>query len=110
MNKTLLLVEDQDVQVFAIEKAIDRADLKCSLQGVKDGDQAVEYLAGTGRFANHSAYPLPDVILLDLTLPGRSGQQVLEWMQNQPALKHIPVVVLTSSIKPTDLQAVMNLG
>jgi CheY-like chemotaxis protein len=77
---------------------------------VKDGDQAVEYLFGTGRYANQGAHPLPDVILLDLTLPGRSGRQVLEWMQTQPALKHIPVVVLTSSIKPADLQTMLNLG
>ena len=80
-----------------LRRAFDQLGLDTSLQFVKDGEQAIAYLAGQGAFANRDEYPLPDLLLLDLKMPRKSGFEVLEWLQNQPTLATIRTVVLTTS-------------
>ncbi len=75
-----------------------------------DGDAAVQYLAGETPYRDRTVYPLPVVVLLDLKLPRRSGAEVLFWIRQQPKLKRLPVVVLTSSREYADINRIYDLG
>jgi CheY-like chemotaxis protein len=75
------------------------------------GEEALEYLAGGGGFADRERHPFPALMLLDLQLPRRSGHEVLEWLRAQEAgLRRLPVVVLTSSREPSDVNRAYELG
>jgi CheY-like chemotaxis protein len=77
---------------------------------VTNGDQAIAYLKGEGAFSNRAEYPLPELVLLDLKLPGIDGFQVLRWIRQQPELKALRVVVLTSSDRIQDVNLAYQLG
>lgn len=110
-NETILLVEDNLKDVFLIQRAFRKAQLTTpSIQVVNDGDQAVLYLSSQSPYSDRTIYPLPALILLDLKLPRRSGAEVLMWLRQQPALKRIPVVVLTSSREFADVNRLYDLG
>lgn len=107
---TILLVEDDANDVTLIRRAFERAKLANPVQVVNDGEQAVAYLAGEGEYADRARYPLPVLILLDLKMPRKSGHEVLEWLKQQPGLKRVPVVVLTSSTETPDVNRAYDLG
>lgn len=107
---TILLVEDDPNDVLLTQRAFRRANLVNPLQVVQDGEAAVLYLGGQGFYANRDRYPLPIIMLLDLKLPRLSGLEVLEWLQQQPELKRLPVVMLTSSRENADLNRAYDLG
>lgn len=107
---TILLVEDDANDFFLIQRAFRKANLANPLQVVGDGEEAVSYLLGEGHYADRSKYPLPVLLLLDLKLPRRSGLEVLSWLREQPVLKRLPVVVLTSSKEPADINRAYDLG
>ena len=107
---TILLVEDDPNDVFLIQRAFRKANLANPIQVMNDGEAAVLYLSGQEPYADRDRYPLPILMLLDLKLPRRSGLEVLEWLKQQPKLKRLPVVVLTSSREHTDLNRAYDLG
>lgn len=107
---TILLVEDDPNDVFLIQRAFRKANLANPIQVMNDGEAAVLYLSGQEPYAERDRYPLPMLMLLDLKLPRRSGLEVLEWLKQQPKLKRLPVVVLTSSREHTDLNRAYDLG
>jgi CheY-like chemotaxis protein len=107
---TTLLVEDSHADVLLIRRAVAKTGADVKLKVVSDGDAAVDYLEGDGIYADRDQYPLPDVVLLDLKLPRRSGFEVLEWLRRQPRLKRLPVAVLTSSRHTTDIDRAYDLG
>jgi CheY-like chemotaxis protein len=109
-NKALLLVEDNEDDVFLMKMALKEAEIKNSLHVVEDGQQAIDYLAGVGAYADRQSHPLPAVVLLDLKLPLKSGHEVLAWVRTQSALKDLVVIVLTSSNQPEDLKKSYELG
>jgi CheY-like chemotaxis protein len=106
----VLYVEDEENDVLLLRRALKRAGVTNPLEVVGDGQEAMDYLAGTGRFVDRTHYPTPALVLLDLNLPGRSGFDVLEWMRHQPALVALPVVICTSSISPADREKARHLG
>jgi CheY-like chemotaxis protein len=108
--KTLLLVEDSDDDVFLMKRAFDRANLRCSVQLANDGDKAIEYLAGHGVYADRQAFPVPALVLLDIKLPRCNGLEVLEWVRSQPEFMCLPVVMLTNSNEPEDVERAYRLG
>ncbi len=109
-HEIILLVEDNPTDVLLIQRAFRKANLSVPLQVVGDGEAAVQYLSGQEPYSDRSCYPLPLLILLDLKLPRKSGTEVLAWLQQQPVLKRLPVVVLTSSKEYADINNVYDLG
>lgn len=107
----ILLVEDDSNDILFIKRAFRRSQLDdLTIQVVRDGDEAVAYLSGKGDYADRNLYPLPGMILLDLKLPRRSGLEVLEWLRQQPVIKRIPVVILTSSKENIDVDRAYDIG
>ena len=110
-TQTILLVEDNPVDVLLMQRAFrNETFANTSLQIVRDGDAAVFYLNGDGEYSDRDRYPLPAIILLDLKLPRRSGHEVLVWLKQQPELKRLPVVMLTSSRETPDVKRAYDLG
>ncbi|MEG4441911.1 response regulator [Microcoleus sp. AT9_B5] len=110
-TQTILLVEDNPVDILLMQRAFrNQIFTNTSLQIVRDGDAAVFYLNGEGEYSDRDRYPLPAIILLDLKLPRRSGHEVLVWLKQQPELKRLPVVMLTSSSQTLDVKRAYDLG
>ena len=94
---SILLVEDNAMDVELIIDAFKEARLKNRIQVARNGKEALEFLFGEGEFADRSHYPLPDIVLLDLKMPGIDGHQVLKRIKETEKLKRLPVIILTSS-------------
>ena len=109
-QRALLLVEDNEDDVFLMKRALKAARVLNPLYLVEDGQEAVDYLSGTGRFADREEYPLPAVVFLDLKLPYISGHDVLAWIRRQKELDGLVVIVLTSSNEASDLSRCYALG
>ncbi len=99
-NVEILLVEDNPGDVGLTKEAFSESKLKNTLIIVTDGVEATEYLHKEGKYSNATT---PDLILLDLNLPKKDGREVLEDIKNDPDLKTIPVVVLTTSDADEDV-------
>jgi len=109
-NKIILLVEDDENDVFFFRRAVQKAGLDLSIQLATDGEEAMQYIDGSGKFADREAHPLPDIIFLDLKLPYVNGLEILEYIKNQTALGNIEVIVLTSSPEERDRKRAFELG
>jgi CheY-like chemotaxis protein len=93
-----------------MKRALKGARVANPLHVVEDGQDAVDYLAGAGKFSDRSRYPLPAIVFLDLKLPLVSGYDVLAWVRRQKELESVVVIVLTSSNEANDLQRCYSLG
>ena len=94
---TILLVEDNPMDVELIIDAFKEARLGNKIQVAKNGKQALEFLFGEGEYADRKKYPLTDIVLLDLKMPGIDGHEVLRRIKSTEKLKRLPVIILTSS-------------
>jgi two-component system response regulator len=77
---------------------------------VRDGEQTLEYLQGIGRYGDRQRFPFPDVLVLDLKMPIKSGFEVIDWMRCHPEFSKVEVVVLSASDDGHDIQRVTGLG
>jgi CheY-like chemotaxis protein len=109
-KSVILLVEDREDDVFLILKAFDKGGINNPLLIVRNGEEALSYLAGESKFSNRVEHPLPDLILLDLKLPGIDGFEVLRWIRRQPGFASTRIVVLTSSDAIPDVNRAYALG
>ena len=94
---TVLLAEDDPNDLIFFKRAICKANLTISLQVVENGVEAVEYLMGEGDYADRESYPLPKLIITDITMPLMNGFELLAWIKQQPDLQYIPVAVMSNS-------------
>ena len=106
-NQPILLVEDSPEDFETAVRAFRRSGLKNPIIRCSDGDEALDFLFRRGRFADA---PRPGVVLLDLNLPGTDGREVLAEIKGASHLKHIPVIVLTTSSDDRDVQACYKAG
>jgi PAS domain S-box-containing protein len=107
---TVLYVEDEESDALFMSKAFSDMGLASAFRLVRDGRAAIEYLSGTGKYAERNEYPLPSVVLLDLNLPQVPGFDVLKWMRNHPDFLATPVVVFSSSVREDDKLKATELG
>ena len=108
--QTIMLVEDNEDDVFMMKRALKSAEVVNPLQIAQDGQEALDYLHGSGNFADRTAHPLPALVLLDLKLPFVRGLDVLARLRSDERFESIIVVVLTSSEEPSDLRNAYRLG
>lgn len=106
----ILLVDDSRMDVELTLDAFKEARLSNPVEVAYGGQQAIDYLLGHGDYANRTQYPLPDLILLDLKMPGIDGFDVLKCIKETPFIKRIPVVILTSSKEEGDRALSYDIG
>ena len=109
-NQPILLVEDSPEDYEATVRAFQRSGLKNPIFRCEDGDEALDFLHHRGQYADVEQAPRPGVILLDLNLPGTDGREVLTEIKRDESLRHIPVIVLTTSNDDRDVEACYRAG
>jgi two-component system, chemotaxis family, response regulator Rcp1 len=103
----ILMVEDNPVDVLVTREALKQGRILNNLSVAEDGEEALDFLFRTGQF---SAAPRPDLILLDLNLPKKDGREILAELKNNPSLRSIPVVILTTSQAEEDVMRSYDCG
>jgi CheY-like chemotaxis protein len=107
---TILIVEDNPDDVFFMRRACKAANIQNPIQVAADGQEAIEYLAGEGKFSDRKQFPVPCLVLLDLKLPRKTGQQVLTWIRHQRHYATLIVIALTTSREPKDISSIYGAG
>lgn len=108
---TVLLVEDDLNDIFLVKRAFKTARIPHPLHVVTDGQEAINYLRGEGKYADREAHPLPKLIVMDIKMPVRSGFEVLEWVKTERhPLRRIPIVIVSASDSPADINRAYELG
>ena len=110
LKPTVLVAEDDPGDAFLLERAFAQVAAPLSLHFVRDGQEAINYLAGEGRYADRLKYPAPKLLVLDLKLPRLNGLEVIAWVRQRPGLGHLPIIVLTGSDEPGALNRAHELG
>ena len=106
----VLIAEDEEDYVLLLRRAFSEAKIPNPLFVVSTGLEMMQYLKGDGKYANRVEYPLPDLLLLDLKLPGFNGLEILGWLRSHPGLSALRVIVLTSSEQMKDINDAYRLG
>jgi CheY-like chemotaxis protein len=102
MKRThLLLVEDNEGDIVLTKEAFEERNIINEMSVVKDGKEAISFLLREGSYERAKT---PDLVLLDINLPKKSGHEVLEFIKNHDDLKHIPVIMLTTSSSHSDIR------
>jgi two-component system response regulator len=109
-DKVVLLVEDNPSDVGLTKRAFEKHRIGNELVVVEDGQEALDYLFGTGAYAGRDTIVMPAVILLDLKLPKLDGLETLRHIRSHDLTKRVPVVILTSSRKEQDVAMSYDLG
>jgi CheY-like chemotaxis protein len=107
--QSVLMVEDDPGHARLIEKNLHRAQTTNDLMVLHDGQQALDYLLREQEYAG-AQHPVPEVILLDLNLPGLDGFQLLTRLKSDARTRHIPVIILTTSDDPDEMKQCHTLG
>ncbi|MGH7970871.1 MAG: response regulator [Limisphaerales bacterium] len=110
IERWILLVEDNPDDVLLIKRSFDRVGLKHPIHSVSHGEDAIAYLRGNLPYDNRLNYPLPDLVLLDIKMPGIEGFDVLRWIRHEEQFLHLCVVMLTSSDEMRDVNQAYQLG
>ena len=109
-NHLILIVEDSDIDYETTIRAFKKSSMANPVHRCEDGEEALDYLYHRNQFSDKDKSPRPDLILLDLNLPGTDGREVLEEIKKDPKLKTIPVIVLTTSSDDKDIEKCYQAG
>ncbi|HLU88899.1 MAG TPA: response regulator [Cyclobacteriaceae bacterium] len=97
----ILLVEDNEGDIVLTKEAFEDASLSYNINVARDGKEGMQYLEKKGKFADAET---PDMVLLDINLPKKNGHEVLHFIKSNDSLKHIPVIMLTTSNSENDVE------
>jgi CheY-like chemotaxis protein len=106
----ILVAEDRDDDRVFIRNAFEKANVVNPLHFVRDGEEAIAYLKGEGKYARRAEFPLPSLLLLDIKMPKVDGFEVITWIRQQKELSPLRIVVLTSSEDLPDVNKAYGLG
>ena len=110
MTRSALLLEDDENDIFFMQRAWKQAGILHPLFIFEDGQAGIDYLRGVGKYSNREKYPQPYLLLLDLKLPKLSGKEVLRWIREQPEWRTLIVIALSSSSLDKDVHEMYHLG
>lgn len=106
----VLLVDDSPNDALLMRTVFERAGFVQPLRFAVDGDDAIAYLRGDGRYSDRKQFPVPTAVLLDLNMPRKNGFEVLDWVRRQPALQRLRVYILSASSRAQDIERAYDLG
>ena len=107
--KTILQVDDDPNDVFFLQKAMKKMEVMNPAQVATDGQEAIDYVQGVGKFADRAKFPFPSLVLLDLKLPYVTGLEVLRLIR-QECRRLLPVIMLSASAQEADIVTAYRLG
>src|SRR2546423_12387069 len=111
---TMLLADDDenDLTLFkqALEQSVRESGVNVGMRCVRDGAEAIAYLAGEDRFADRKAYPFPQLVVMDLKMPRLTGLDVLAWLKGHEEYRRIPKIMLSGSAQEQDIEEAYRLG
>ena len=107
---TISLADDDPNDIFLIKTAFTRAGYDFPFVVVRNGEEAINYFKGIGRYFDRVACPVPKLFLLDLKMPRLDGFEVLRWLRSHRVWRALPVIVLTNSCSGADINQAFNLG
>jgi CheY-like chemotaxis protein len=110
MKHLILVVEDSDEDFEAFCRVMGEIESDSCVQRACDGEDALDYLYQKGSYQDAKLSPRPSIILLDLNLPGTDGRDVIREIKKNQSLKTIPIVVLTTSSSPKDIETCYEFG
>jgi CheY-like chemotaxis protein len=109
-HAVILIAEDLEADVFLIRRALAAVGVQNPIHVVRDGEECLAYMHGSGKYANRDEYPLPDLLLLDLKMPRVDGFEVLCEIRGHKAFAALPIIVLTSSEQIFDVNKAYDIG
>jgi CheY-like chemotaxis protein len=109
-RSTILLADDDPDDRLLIEEALQESGSNSELVTVDDGDELLDFLRCRGKYSKVTALPRAFLVLLDLNMPGKDGRTALREIKSDPKLRHIPIVVLTTSNSSEDIRATYEMG
>lgn len=107
---TILLVEDDENDAFLFKRALKKCGILNPVQWVQDGAEAIAYLTGGAAYVDRTAFPFPELIILDLKMPRMPGLDLLAWLRDHRDLQVIPTIVMSSSKHDSDVRQAYDLG
>lgn len=107
---TFLIAEDNESDFLLLQRAFRKNNIQNLIQWVQDGDEAIEYLQGTGKYGDRTTHPFPDLLVLDLKMPRKTGLEVLHWIKEHPQYRVIPTIIMSSSNLDEDVRHAYDLG
>lgn len=106
----ILVVEDSDADFEAFKRVTNKLSIKNPIYRCSNGDEALDFLYHAGEYTKAETAPRPAVILMDLNLPGTDGRDLIEQLKKDQDLKLIPMIVLTTSANPKDIEICYQYG
>lgn len=107
---TVLHVDDDPNDTTLLQVACAKAAVDFELQNIGDGMEVMDYLSGTGKYADRTRYQFPGLVLLDMKMPRATGLEILKWIRSQSNSKHLPVIVLSGSELQEDMREAFKIG
>lgn len=108
--QTILFAEDDPDDRLLLQEALRTISSECDIRFVQDGNELIEYLRHRGRYESAIDSPQPALIMLDLNMPGKDGRDAAQEIKSDPELRHIPIVVLTTSKLEEDVIRLYDIG
>jgi CheY-like chemotaxis protein len=109
-QQTILLLEHDEADVFFFRRALMRAGFAGQVRVVGSVGEARDYLDGREMFADRRYYPMPDLIVSDFKVPGRTGQEFLEWLQAHPVYRNIAFVMFSGAATDDEAKVALRHG
>jgi len=106
----ILVADDDEDDVFLLERAFEKASVFVRVIVVPNGEEAIGYLSGEGKYSDRKEYPWPVLMLLDLKMPMVDGFDVLNWWRERGRERDLPIVVMSTSNHEADVKRAMDLG
>lgn len=105
---SILIAEDSEDDRFLLTEAVRLSGIAVPVRFVEDGRQAIDYLSGSGAYADRTRYPMPSLVILDYKMPVKNGLEVLEWIRASNHAR-LPVLILSASSLPGDVERAYDL-
>lgn len=109
-KKHFMIVENDLNDALLIQRAFKKVPDCGTLSLCRNTSEARAYLKGAGMYINREQYPFPDVVVSDFRMPGGTGVELVQWIREQPTLTDLPVVILTGSASPNEMQGASAAG
>lgn len=107
--KLILFAEDNTNDIALCKRSIEKNNLAADVRFVRDGEQVIDWMSGTGPYADRAQYPFPDILVTDISMDKISGLELLKWVRQQPDFKDMPVIMHSSSAHPAASKAAEHL-